>query len=941
MKTACEIRQEYIEFFTRKYDHVFVPSSPVVPHDDPTLLFANAGMNQFKEVFQGVGNRSYSRAVNTQKCIRAGGKHNDLEDVGRDTYHHTFFEMLGNWSFGDYFKREAISWAWELLTEVWGIPVERLHATVFAGDEKDGIPADEEAESLWFEVAGIPPERVHRFGKKDNFWEMGDVGPCGPCSEIHIDLTPDLSGGALVNADDPRVIELWNLVFIQFDRDESGQLHRLPAQHVDTGMGFERVTAVLQGKESNYDTDIFSPIFARIAELSGVRPYGGDLTDSLDVAYRVLADHVRTLSFAIADGAQPGNEGRDYVLRRILRRAARFSWQELGQTEPFLCRIVPTVIETMSDAFPELAENPKRLVQVVEDEERAFLKTLGRGIGLFEEALEGSQTGSLSGEDAFKLHDTYGFPIDLTEQMAQEKGVRVDLDGYRRCLSAAQEISRAAGVGGEDKATLALGGAQVDGLVKAGVAPTEDEAKYRYEQGPVEARVVALWDGQTLRSSDGDSCLAGTTSVLGVVLDRTGFYAESGGQIGDHGWIEDSRLRFEVHSCRAAGGYVLHVGTLTSGSVEVGQPVLATVDPHRLATMANHTATHLMNRALREVLGDGVDQKGSLVDPEKTRFDFSNSGPVTPEEVEEVERIVREDVAKNLSVYDLEVSLEEGQQIHGLRAVFGEKYPPKVRVVSIGVPVEDLLADPSREDWRSFSVEFCGGTHLKYAGNLGAFALMAEEGVAAGIRRVVACTGELADQAIQNGLKLEEEVVRVREMDDQALSGAWSELSRKVETESVSLVVRHRVRAACSEMSKRVKKVAREQAREGAREIVSQAREIASGSEGPVVVAVFEGAGKKDLRQAMDCIRGKRPEAAQLLASVHEGRIAFLATVPDPMIEKGLRAGDWVREVAQRTGGGGGGRPQMAEAGGKDISRLDEALSHGRKFALEALGVAP
>jgi len=448
MLTSKEIRRQYMEYFTDKHGHTFVPSSPVVPHDDPTLLFANAGMNQFKDVFLSTGTREYSRAVNTQKCIRAGGKHNDLEDVGKDTYHHTFFEMLGNWSFGDYFKAEAIEWAWDLLTNVWGMPKDRLHATVFGGDEAEGLPPDTEAEELWKQVTDINPAHVSRWSKKDNFWEMGDTGPCGPCAEIHVDLTPDKSGANLVNADDPRVIEIWNLVFIQFNRDPAGKLEPLPAKHVDTGMGFERITAVLQNTGSNYDTDVFTPVFDAIGEVTKTRAYTSLLDDPIDMAYRVIADHIRCLTFALTDGAVPGNEGRGYVLRRILRRAVRHGWQTLGMHEPFLHQLVSAVVDSMSDAFPELHKAPQQVADLIREEEEAFERTLDRGIALFEQAADkapAAAAGQIAGEDAFKLHDTFGFPLDLTQVMASERGMTVDVDGFNDLMEQAREKARAVG----------------------------------------------------------------------------------------------------------------------------------------------------------------------------------------------------------------------------------------------------------------------------------------------------------------------------------------------------------------------------------------------------------------------------------------------------------------------------------------------------------------
>src|SRR5579871_605457 len=722
MPSANEIRQQFIDFFVQKHGHTFVPSSSVVPWDDPTLLFTNAGMNQFKDVFLGTGTRPYRRAVNSQKCIRAGGKHNDLDDVGKDTYHHTFFEMLGNWSFGDYFKKEAITWAWELLTSVWGLDKARLHVTVFEGDAGEGLEPDDDAAEFWRTMTDIDPTHIHRGKKKDNFWEMGETGPCGPCTEIHIDRTPDKSGGKLVNAGRAEVIEIWNLVFIQFNRGEDKQLTPLPAKHVDTGMGFERITAVLQGKNSNYDTDIFTPIFEAIQGITRAPQYMGKLEDFRDIAYRVIADHIRTLTVALTDGARPGNVGRDYVLRRILRRAERYGRQYLGASRPFLCELVPTVAAVMSPAFPELERDPAKVAGLIRDEEESFIKTLDRGMRLFEEAAERARQngrGVISGKDAFQLHDTHGVYIDITEQMANEAGLGVDRNEFEAEMERARELAR------QSRKKLVI-------TAVSGDLPKTDDAP-KYGDLRTTATVVG-WVKDNIFVKAG-SLEAGAEAAL--LLDRTNFYAEQGGQVGDTGMIATPTGQFEVEDTQKLGGAVLHLGRVTGGQITTGQRAVAEVAGIRADTMRNHTATHLLNWALRKTLGGHIEQKGSLVDAEKTRFDFAHTGPLSTEEIGEVERLVNERIYADLPVHAVTVPLAQAKKIAGVRAVFGEKYPDPVRVLLIGAERPDQVT-------AEHSVEFCGGTHLRHTGQTGFFKIVSQEAVGKGVRRVTAVTGPKA-----------------------------------------------------------------------------------------------------------------------------------------------------------------------------------------------------
>jgi len=939
MPSSAEIRQQFIDFFVDRHDHRFVPSSPVVPYDDPTLLFANAGMNQFKPYFLGTEDPDHPRAANTQKCIRAGGKHNDLDDVGKDTYHHTFFEMLGNWSFGDYFKQEAIDWAWELLTEVWKLDPERLHATYFEGDESEGLAPDDEAKRLWSKY--LPPERIHPGNKTDNFWEMGDTGPCGPCSEIHYDRSQDKSGGAMVNADaQDTVVEIWNLVFIQFNRGTDGKLTPLPAKHVDTGMGFERIVRILQGKSSNYDTDVWTPLFQAIQQVTGARAYEGQMDDPVDTAYRVIADHARCLTFALTDGAAPGNEGRGYVLRRILRRGVRYGRQNLGQQEPFMFKLVDVIAETMGEAFPELRKDPRRVAEIIRDEEESFGRTLDRGIQLFDEAAERAEGDRVSAEDAFKLHDTYGFPLDLTQLMAEERGMTVDVEGFNQLMEEAREKARAAGGAGDTARNTLLEFVQQSDL--------PDTRFVGYEQmvhdGAKLIAKLALDDGAyrpTERLNVGQDAA--------IVVDATPFYAEAGGQVGDTGYLRthDGAV-FRVEDTIKFGDVYFHLGRLESaavhkhhGSIGESDTLMLEVDAERRRKiMANHTATHMMNRALRSHVNAEADQRGSLVDDEKTRFDFSHTAAMTVEQAAAVETEVNADIEADLPVNDDHAPQDEALKINGLRAVFGEKYPPKVRVVSIGPKVADLLAEPDKDEWANYSIEFCGGTHLKSTRAAGQFTIVSEESVSKGVRRVTALTGEAAAEAIQLGQSLLDSLDAMAKLEGDSLSRAHADLSERIADATLPLVVRAKLRAGLEAFGKQIKQAEKQASRQAAGQVVDAARRIAETSDGPLIVAIVDGADGGSLRTAMDVIRKKRPDSAMLLAAAGGDKVAFLAAVPDTMIKQGLKAGDWVREVAKVTGGGGGGRPDMAQAGGKDPSKLNEALDAGRQFAEGKLGAA-
>ncbi|MFO0827235.1 MAG: alanine--tRNA ligase [Phycisphaerales bacterium] len=928
-RTARDIRRTFLDFFVSKCGHTAVPSSPVVPHDDPTLLFTNAGMNQFKDVFLGRGKRAYSRAVDTQKCIRAGGKHNDLEDVGKDTYHHTFFEMLGNWSFGDYFKQESIDWGWELLTKVFGLDPKRLYVTWFEGNPKAGLAPDHEARDIW--LRHLPASHVLPGNMKDNFWEMGETGPCGPCSEIHFDRIGGREAAHLVNKGDPDVLEIWNHVFIQFNREADGSLKPLPAKHVDTGMGLERLVSVLQDKRSNYDTDLFGPIFNAILRRTGTRPYSASLTNPIDIAYRVIADHIRCLTVAIADGATPSNEGRGYVLRRILRRAVRHGHQTLGVRGAFLKDLVPSVVDVLGETFPELAKTATKVAATIEEEENQFGRTLDRGLALFGEAADRVKKlggNSISADDAFKLHDTWGFPIDLTQVMAEERGLGVDVAGYERLMEDARAKSRQAAAGDEG---LHFPPDAIASLEKQQVNATNDAPKF--DGKPITATVLAIWNGR-----DFDHHANVSKDRIAIILDRTCCYAQMGGQVGDKGMLraDKANASFEIDDTHRVGQYVLHLGRVATGVVTVGDTVTVALDRERRERIrSNHTTTHLLNWALRATLGDEIDQKGSLVDDEKLRFDFSFGRAMTAEEIAKVESMVNDSIAKNLPVYAEDAPLAKAKEINGLRAVFGERYPDPVRVVSIGAPVAQAIAQPTSDLGRRFSLEFCGGTHLTQTGDAKRFAFLQEGGLAAGVRRMTGITGVAALAAEASAADCERRGHDAAKLPDAGFLAEWNDLSKAVEHLTLSATARKRVEQALEPLRERAKSL-RRQAESATRDlVVAQARGLVDRHGDGPIVAVLEHADNAALLAALDVVRAKRPEIAAMFLSPDEAnnKVSIAAACPPAAIAKGLKAGDWVKVAAQACGGSGGGKPDIAQAGGKDASKTTAAVGAARDFA--------
>ncbi len=869
--TANEIRQQFIDFFISK-GHTFVPSAPVVPQDDPTLLFTNAGMNQFKDIFLGKGKRDYTRAVNSQKCIRVSGKHNDLEEVGRDTYHHTFFEMLGNWSFGDYYKEEAIAWAWELLTEVWKLPKDKLFATVHH--------TDDEAARIWKEVTDIAPDRILIFGDKDNFWEMGPTGPCGPCSEIHIDLGAEfcnLKGhehDCGVNGDCGRYIELWNLVFIQFNRDEQGALHPLPARHVDTGAGFERLVAVLQGKKSNYDTDVFMPIMEKIGELVGQNYH----RSSEQMAFRVIADHIRMLTFSIADGGLPSNEGRGYVMRRILRRAARYG-RKLNMHEPFMYKIVPRVAEIMGDAYPEIKERMEHVQAVIRAEEEHFNHTLDRGLEIFEKIKNELKSGKqlvIPGHEVFRLYDTYGFPVDLTRILAEEHGLTLDMAGFEEMMEAQRQRARAA-----SKFVMSEGEQSGWVILNEG----KDSKFVGYEELAIETHIMRYRI---------------TENEIHLVLKETPFYAESGGQIGDKGTISGEGFRLNVTDTQKDGDRIVHICRPLPDFKPKSDKVLAEViSSARRSTQKNHTATHLLHAALRTVLGNHVTQAGSLVEPDRLRFDFTHYERLTSEQVEEIERIVNRKIQQNIP---LEISLEKFTEARkkGAMALFGEKYGDIVRTIKID----------------DFSFELCGGTHVKSTGEIGAFIVVYESGIAAGVRRIEAVTGEKAVEYIQQNKKTVQNLGAL-------LNAGEREILQKAEQ------LLHEKRRLEKELAQA--KTVSLQA--GVDDLIKKA-EIINGIH--VIVHEIPNVETDQLKTIGDSIREKSPRTVALLITEKDQKLNLVCVVSDDLIkEKNLHAGNLVKEVARQVGGGGGGRPHLATAGGKQVENKDKAIRFFKERLLQ------
>lgn len=873
MKSA-EIRDAFLKYFESK-GHTIVASSSLVPENDPTLLFTNAGMNQFKDVFLGGDKRSYNRATSSQRCVRAGGKHNDLENVGYTARHHTFFEMLGNFSFGDYFKRDAISYAWEFLTVVLRIPAEKLWVTVYASDD--------EAYDIWNKEVGVPAERLIRIGDNkgapyasDNFWAMGDTGPCGPCTEIFYDHGADIWGGppGSPEEDGDRYIEIWNNVFMQFNRTADGVLHPLPAPSVDTGMGLERISAVMQHVHSNYEIDLFQHLLNAAAAATGT-------SDMENKSLRVIADHIRSCSFLVSDGVVPSNEGRGYVLRRIIRRAIRHG-NQLGQKQPFFHKLVKALAEVMGDAYPELYKNQAQIERVLLQEEEQFEKTLDKGIAVLEDALGKLSGKEVPGKVVFTLYDTYGFPVDLTADIARERGLTIDQAGYEAAMAEQRARARAAGSFKVDYNAAGIDLPASEFLGYASLA----------EQGKVLALVK---DGKKV-----ERLVEGEDGI--VVLDRTPFYAESGGQAGDCGYLELGGNRLEVRDCQKQGASYLHVVRVLQGAVSIGDSFAAKVDANvRQATALNHSATHLMHAALRKILGEHVTQKGSLVDSERLRFDFSHFEAVSSEQLKAIEALVNDQIRANSAVAT-ELCNMEAAKAKGAMALFGEKYGDTVRVLTMG---------------DGFSVELCGGTHVNRTGDIGLFRIVSESGVAAGVRRIEAITGAAA-------LALFDQVEALVDTAGRSLKASRDTLIDKLDT----LVAQNR------KLEKDLAALKTKLATAGSGDVLSQAVDIA----GIKVLALnLEGADAKSLRDTADQFKNKLGSAVVLLAAVEDGKVALIAGVTQDVTNK-VKAGDLMGYVAGQLGGKGGGRPDMAQGGGTNVAGLEAALASVVPWVKTTLG---
>jgi len=886
--TGAQIRQDFIDFFD-EHKHTFVPSSSLVPGGDATLLFTNAGMVQFKDVFLGTDKRPYNRAVNSQKCMRVAGKHNDLEDVGRDDTHHTFFEMLGNWSFGDYYKKEAIEWAWQLLTDVWGLPKENLYATVFK-DEKGEIPSDDEAAGYWKEQPGFSEDRLFYLGRADNFWEMADTGPCGPCSEIHIDLRPEEGEVTEETLDTDRFIELWNLVFIQYNRMDATTLDPLPATHVDTGLGFERIVSILQGVDSNYKTDLFAGALAAIRKLTGHDEEG--MLDNF-TPYRVIADHARTAAFLIADGVVPGNIGRNYVCRMIIRRAARFGGK-LNLDEPFLAKVADAIVDTYGEFYPELENNRQTILDNLTREEIRFAKTVESGTAYLDvllNALRRSGEKVLAGDKAFNLYATYGLPFEITRDIAKENDLDVDEDGFRTAM----DKHRIASGGG--KAMGALGGEDAEMYANL-VAELKDKGKLGedgvlydpYTKLSVEGEVLSLVvDGTPVES-------ANAGDMVEVILPETGFYVESGGQVGDTGVIAGADWQINVSSLRKpAPGLIVHVGEVKNGNPKIGDMDTATVDKvRRKDIMRNHTATHLLHSALDEVLGSHARQAGSLVAPDRLRFDFTHPEALTVEEIEKVERCVNERVLED-HFLEIETKSLQDAMDGGATALFGEKYGETVRNIKMGT--EEV-----------FSNELCGGTHCKSSSEVGTFILTSEGSAAAGIRRIEAITGRASYDLIQKRFRV--------------LNQAAAMMATTPDK------MQERAEIALGEMKEMRHTIAHLRQNLAAMDFTRALDETSDVGGVAVLTAVLKEANVETLRQMADKFRERNPQnAVAVLACIVDERPMLIASVTDDLVKRGIKAGDLVKFVAAPLGGGGGGRPTLAQAGGKDARKLDEALA--------------
>jgi len=946
--TAKVVRKQFLDFFKEK-GHTVVPSSSVVPHNDPTLLFTNAGMNQFKPIFLGTVGKTddmaqLKRAVDTQKCIRAGGKHNDLDDVGKDSYHHTFFEMLGNWSFGDYFKQGAIEMSWELLTKVYGLDPDRLYVTYFEGDASAGLESDLEAKNIWKGV-GVAEDHILPGNMKDNFWEMGETGPCGPCSEVHYDRIGGRNAADLVNQDDPNVLEIWNNVFIQYDRQKDRSLKTLPAKHVDTGMGYERLVSVLQDKSSNYDTDVFSPLFSRIQEVTQARTYtdkyGKDDVDGIDTAYRVIADHIRLLTFAISDGGVPNNEGRGYVVRRVLRRGSRYARKyfnaEIGS---FFSKILPALVDQMGEQFPEIVKAQQDVKEILDEEEEAFSRTLDRGERQFEKyAAAATKSGNkkLSGADVWRLYDTFGFPEDLTKIMAEERGLEIDEAEIRVAEEKAREASKSVKEAAHTFSKLDVH--QIAELDKIGVVRPNDDGKF--SKGDKTAKIQLIYDGtQFLKTTEG----LPKDKPFGILLDKTNFYAEQGGQVADTGkLLIDDVAEFKVLDVQAYGGYIIHNGYLDYGTLKAGDEVITEYDELRRSPIRNnHTGTHILNHALREHLGDDVNQKGSLVDQDKLRFDFSHKTGVTLPELRKIEDSSNSYIKQNCRIYAKDVDLDTAKGIEGVRAVFGETYPNPVRVVSVGVEVETLLADPKNKEWRKVSVEFCGGTHVEQTGLIKDLVIVDESGIAKGIRRIVAYTGDAAHEVQRQAIEFGKRIEALEKMPN----GPEKEQEAKVTQVdlnqlTVSTLTKEELKTRLSKVQKDIlDEQKKKQKAESKTALDFVHKHFDENKDSKAFIGRLPiSANPKAITDVMNHYKSKAKDKTVYLFGVGAGdeNVAHGVYVGTEHVSQGVKAEQWATAVSEVVGGHSGGKEPVRTGQGKKPEKIDEAVTVAERWFAEKL----
>ncbi|XP_077997230.1 alanine--tRNA ligase, cytoplasmic-like [Glandiceps talaboti] len=945
--TSREIRRLFIDYFRDRHEHLFVPSSSTLPRDDKTLLFTNAGMNQFKSIFQGTVHPTspmakYRRVVNSQKCVRAGGKHNDLNDVGKDVYHHTFFEMLGSWSFGDYFKEEACQMAWELLTNVYNIPADRLYFTYFGGNPYLNLPADTECQNIWRNM-GVSEDRIIPCGMTENFWEMGHTGPCGVCSEIHYDRIGGRDASSLVNNDDPDVLEIWNLVFPQFNREEDGSLKALSQHNVDTGMGLERLVSVIQGVTSNYDTDLFQPLMQAIQKGSGAPAYMGRVgsadCDKIDMAYRVVADHARTLTVTITDGVKPGYNKQEYIIKRLMRRAVRYAIEILNAPPGLLGSLVPVVVDSLGHAYPELTNNPQQVIDIINKEEEQFLNLLKEGRRFLDKKIKKLREPILPGTVAWKMHDGFGFPIDLTILMAEEKGIQVDMEEYEVEKEKSYQITSLGGI--KNRSHVLLDAGNLSELKARHVTPTDDSYKYDYD-----CDEEGNYDFESIRANieilQVNNELVDTVDIgqkCQIILDKTCFYAEQGGQLWDDGYFtkardRDQQVAFEVDNVQVYGGYIVHSGTAKT-SLSLGDRMKLFIDEERrLELMRNHTATHILNWSLRTLLGDGIEQGGSLVAADKLRFDFSYADSLSMSQVEEIQDKVNEVIEQYTPIYSQEVSLEDAMKIEGLRAVFGEIYPDPVNVVSIGIPVNGLVSNPFGPGGYMSPVELCGGTHVLMTEHVGKFIITDEGAIGSGLHRITAITGPMGweadavDENLQTLVdQLKSQINHNLETLKISMKTLYDEASQLQDEISRALIPVWRKKHMKNELEKMMEKLRikeKKKKKVTAKEAIRNSMEKAKHLQGKEIIVeeIDAGSNLKTMQQILFKFENTTSSAAIMLYSVDrdEDIVSCICYTSKEAISRGLKAGEWIDHINNVVDGKSGGQDDVGRLQAKIIS---------------------